>query len=301
MPNELRVAVILKGSAHQIWKWVQAGVAQGVQGLQNQGTILDVQWKAPLREDDANEQAEIYRGFIRQGVDGIILAPVDNHTLVGPVEEAASAGTPTVAVDSVLDTLKIVSFIATDNKKGGALAADRMAALLPNGGKVLLQRYQKDSPSTEAREQGFVERLKSHSGFDVVISNEYAGTRDSARKVAEIEVTRIGPDLKGVFTPNESSTAGMLMALQGLHLAGKIAHVGFDASDIYVDSVRHKLILGLVIQNPFLMGKLAIETIVDHLNGKIVPKRIDTGVTLVTPENIDDPGIRVLVNPPFAK
>jgi ribose transport system substrate-binding protein len=302
MARVLKIAGVLKGSTSQIWKWIQAGATQAARDLQGRGISVDLQWKSPLREDDNEEQAKIFSDFTRRGVDGIVLAPCDSRILVAPVEEAAGAGVPTVVVDSALDTMKIVSFIATDNKKGGALAAERMAELLFSGGKVLLQRHKEGSASTEAREQGFAGKMKAYLGFEVISSEEFAGgTRDSAKRAADIELGRYGNELSGVFTPNESSTAGMLMALQGRQLAGKIAHMGFDASDIYLDSVRRRQVQGLVVQNPFLMGKLAVETIVDHLSGKSVSKHIDTGVTMVTPENIDAPEIKVLVTSPFAK
>jgi ribose transport system substrate-binding protein len=302
MAKALNIAVILKGSTSQIWKWIQAGATQAVRDLQGRGISVDLQWKSPLRQDDSEEQAKIFENYLRQSVDGVVLAPCDDRTLVTCVEGAAGSGIPTVVIDSALDTTKIVSFIATDNKKGGALAAKRLAELLHNGGKVLLLRHKKGAANTEAREQGFAEKMRSCPGFEVIASEEYAGgTRDSAKRAAEVELRRYGSDLKGIFTPNESSTAGMVMAILGCQLAGKIAHVGFDTSDIYLDSLRRKQILGLVVQNPFLMGKLAVETIVDHLSGKTVPKRIDTGVTMVTPDNIDAPEIKLLVSPPFAR
>src|SRR5262249_2001587 len=94
------------------------------------------------RTDDREQQTQVVEGFISQKVSGIVLAPFDSRALVRPVEEAAVAGIPTVVVDSALDTTKIVSFVATDNKKGGALAADQMGKLLNKKGKVLLLRYQ---------------------------------------------------------------------------------------------------------------------------------------------------------------
>jgi ribose transport system substrate-binding protein len=302
MAKVLNIAVILKGSTSQIWKWIQAGATQAARDLQGRGISVDLQWKSPLRQDDSEEQAKIFENFARQSVDGIVLAPCDDHTLVSRVEDAAGAGIPAVVIDSALDTPKIISFIATDNKKGGALAAERFVKLLHNGGRVLLLRHKKGAANTEAREQGFAEKMKKCPGFEVIPSEEYAGgTRDSAKRAAELELGRCGSGMKGVFTPNESSTAGMVMALMGRQLAGKIAHVGFDTSDIYLDSLRRKQILGLVVQNPFLMGKLAVETMVDHLSGKTVSKRIDTGVTMVTPDNVDAPEIKGLVIPPFAR
>jgi ribose transport system substrate-binding protein len=106
--------------------------------------------------------------------------------------------------------------------------------------------------------------------------------------------------VQGIFTLNEASTAGMLMALQGIQKAGKVALIGFDSSDIYLEAMRYKQLHGLVVQDPFRMGDLAVRTMVDHLTGKPVQKRVDTGVTMVTPENMDMPDAKRLLNPPLA-
>ena len=93
-------------------------------------------------------------------VDGIVLAPLDNRALVRPVEEAKRAGVPTVIIDSALESDNIVSFVATDNRKGGMLGADRLGELLGGKGKVILLRYAEGSASTEEREAGFLQEMK---------------------------------------------------------------------------------------------------------------------------------------------
>ena len=157
------------------------------------------------------------------------------------------------------------------------------------------------SASTEEREEGFIERLRrNYPGITTISSDEYAGvTRDTAKRASEGLLARYSKDLQGIFTPNESSTAGMLMALQAMQLAGKVALVGFDASDLYLDSMRYKQIQGLVVQDPFRMGELGVKTLVDHLQGGAVPKRIDTGATMVTPENMDRPEMQQLLRPAY--
>ena len=97
--------------------------------------------------------------FASQGVDGIVLAPLDERALVRPVEEARRLGIPTVVIDSALASDQIVSFVATDNRKGGELAADEMGRLLGGKGSVILLRFQDGSASTTAREEGFLARL----------------------------------------------------------------------------------------------------------------------------------------------
>lgn len=301
----LNLALIPQGSLHRYWKAMHAGALKAQEDLVHQGISVKVSLRAPVREDDRGEQAKIVEGFTRQGVQGIILAPFDSKTLIGPVESAAAAGIPTVVIDSALDTPQIVSFIATDNRKGGALAADRIGELIDGPGSILLLRYQEGSASTEEREQGFAQRLRqAYPQLRLIISDGFAGaTRDSAKTAGESQLARHatdlhGNDLRGVFTPNESSTAGMLMALSASKKAGKIVLVGFDSSDVYVDSLRSKQLHGLVVQDPFRMGELGVRTLADHLNGKTVSKRIDTGATMVTLENMDRPEIQKLLHPP---
>lgn len=295
------IAVVPQGSTHRYWKAIHAGVNKATSDLKARGIPIKLEWKGPWREGEHGEQLQIVRGFIKSGAQGIVLAPFDSRALVAPVEEAASAGIPTVVIDSALDSRQIVSFIGSDNEKAGAVAADRMAGLLGGKGKVLLLRYEKGSASTNDRAKGFVDRLaQTYHGMEVVSPDHYAGTtREAARQASADLLARHAEQIQGIFTTNESSTAGMLMALQGVQKAGKVVLVGFDSSDVYLDAMRYKQLHGLVVQDPFRMGELAVKTIVDHLSGKSVPKRVDTGVTMVTPENMDEPVAKKLLHPPL--
>ena len=93
----------------------------------------------------------------------------------------------------------------------------------------------------------------------------------------------------------------MLLALQDAGKAGKVRFVGFDASDILVDAMKAHQLDGVAVQNPMRMGYLGVMTMIDHLRGRAVPRRIDTGVTLVTPENLDQPAMQDLLHPPIGK
>jgi len=260
-------------------------------------------WKGPLREDDREQQVQVVEGFTSQGVSGIVLAPLDNRALVRPVEEAKGAGVPTVIIDSGLESDQIVSFVATDNYKGGELCAERLGTLLKGKGKVLVLRYQEGSNSTEQREKGFLDKMKSaYPGITIVSSDQYAGaTRETAKRASENLLNRFGADLNGIFTANESSTVGMLLALQDIAKAGKIRFVGFDASQTLLDAMRAKQLDGVAVQNPMKMGYLGVKTMVAHLKGQPVEKRIDTGVSLVTPETMDTPAAKEITNPPIDK
>jgi ribose transport system substrate-binding protein len=105
----------------------------------------------------------------------------------------------------------------------------------------------------------------------------------------------------GIFCPNESTTFGMLRALQQVKRAGKVKFVGFDSSEKLVQALRDGEIHGLVLQNPLNMGYEAVKAMVQHLKGQKIPARMDTGSTLVTRENMEQPEIKELLSPPFAK
>ena len=299
--KKLTIAVIPKGTTHEFWKSIHAGSNKAARELSSQGTEVEVIWKGPLREDDREQQIQVVEGFTTQGISGIVLAPLDDRALVRPVEEAKRAAVPTVIIDSGLQTDSIVSFVATDNFKGGVLAADRLGQLLNGKGKVLLLRYAEGSASTTEREAGFLSEMKAKfPEIELVSTDQYAGaTRDTAKRASENLLNRFGDDVQGIFTPNESSTAGMLLALQDINKAGKISFVGFDASQAFIDAMRAGQLHGIVVQNPFNMGYLGVRTMVDHLLGKAVEKKIDTGVMLVTKDNLESPEVQTALHPPL--
>jgi ribose transport system substrate-binding protein len=215
-----------------------------------------------------------------------------------PVRDAVREGIPVVIIDSALQGSDHISYVSTDNYKGGVLAARRLGELLGGKGRIFLIRYQEGSASTVQREAGFSDTIAAEfPGIVLLVKDQYAGaTTETAYQLAENLISRF-PDVEGVFTPNESSTFGTLRALQESGLAGKVVFVGFDSSPKLIQGLRDGHIQGLVLQNPDKMGYLGVRTIVAHLRGEPVEKVIDTGVVLATLDNMDAPEIRALLSP----
>ena len=295
------LAVIPKGTTHEFWKSIHAGAIKASREFSESGPQVEIHWSGPLREDDREQQIQVVESFISRGVHGVVLAPLDDRALARPVEEAKKAGIPTVIIDSGLVSEAIVSFVATDNRKGGELGARRLGELLKGKGKVILVRYHEGSASTHNREEGFLALMASEfPGIQVISSDQYAGaTRDTAKRTAENLLNRFGNEIDGIFCPNESSTAGMLLALQDFRKAGKVKFVGFDCNETFIEALRRSDLNGVVVQDPLKMGYLGVKTMVQHLQGEQVESRIDTGVAVVTPKNLDDPKIQELIRPPL--
>ncbi len=144
-------------------------------------------------------------------------------------------------------------------------------------------------------------RLKrSFLEIELVSTDQYAGaTRDTAKRASENLLNRFSDEVQGIFTPNESSTAGMLLALQDIGKAGKISFVGFDSSQVFIDALNGDQLHGIVVQNPFNMGYLGVRTMVASLPGTTVEQKIDTGVMLVTKDNMISPEVQALLHPPL--
>jgi ribose transport system substrate-binding protein len=296
----LRIAFVPKGTTHEFWRTMHAGAVKAQRELRAKGVHVELTWKGPLREDDREQQVQVVESFASQGVDGIILAPLDEKALVRPVEEAKRLGVPTVIVDSALASDQIVSFVATDNVKGGAMAADALGRLMGGKGRVLLLRYQEGSASTTMREEGFLAQLgKAWPGLELLPTDQHAGaTVDTAKRASENLLNRYGSDIQGVFVVNETSTGGMLLALQDAGLAGKVKVVGFDGTPAFVEAMRAGQLHAFVLQDPMRMAGLAVETMADHLLGKPVPKRVDTDAIVVTAASLDTPRTQELLKPP---
>jgi ribose transport system substrate-binding protein len=206
-----RLMVIPKGTTHEHWRTVHAGAVKEAQELGD----VEIVWQGSQKEDDRTEQIKLVQSAVAARVDGIILAPLDSKALVAPVEAAVAAGIPVVIFDSALESTKPISYVATDNYRGGVLAAQRLAERLKGKGRVIMMRYAVGSAATEEREQGFLDTIKGHPEITMISDDQYAGaTSDSAQRTAQSLVTRFRGQVDGVFCPNESSTAGMLRALE---------------------------------------------------------------------------------------
>jgi len=298
------VAVIPKGTTHEFWKSIHAGAVKAQQELAAKGVQLEVIWKGPLREDDRDQQIQVVENFTSRKVSGIVLAPLDSQALVNPVASAVQAGIPVIAMDSVLKSDKYVSFVATDNFKGGQLAGEYMAKLLNGKGNVILLRYAVGSASTEEREKGFLDALSRTSPEIKLISgDQYAGaTRETAYQASQNLLNRFGNEVNGVFCVNEPSTIAMTKALRDIGKGGgKVKMIGFDAGSQSVLDMKNGDVQALAVQNPMLMGYLSVTTMLKHLQGEKVENRIDTGVVLVTPENMEQTEIKDLLHPPLDK
>ncbi len=292
-PGARNIAVIPKGTTHVFWKSVEAGARQAGQELG-----VNILWKGPLKENDRAQQIAIVEQFASEGVAGIVLAPLDDTALRRPVQAAMGKGTPVVIIDSALkgDAGKdFVGYVGTNNELGGRLAGEHLVKLLGGKGKVVLLRYMEGSASTAEREAGFLAVVKRLPEIQLIVDNRYAGATASEAQTAALNMLDQLREADGIFASNESATFGLLLALRQNNLAGKAKFVGFDTSPPLVEALQKGELHALIAQDPRKIGYAGVKALVAKLDGKEVPASTDTGVQLLTPENLQTPEIQQLI------
>ena len=295
--SKLRIAVIPKGTTHEFWKMGEAGAKKAGNELG-----IDIIWKGPQKESDRAGQIKVVENFITQGVDGIALAPLDDKALVRSVAEAKNAGIKVAVWDSGLDESAgdaVISSVMTNNFAAGQDCGKRLAMLMNGSGKVLMLRHAVNHDSTTKREEGFLDGIKKAApGIELLSIDQRGGVSiDEAMKVSESLLNQFGDQVDGVFTPNESTTQGMLRALDQAGLAGKFPFVGFDTNEALLQGLKDKKVSALAVQDPFQMGYTAVRNIFNSIQQNPFDANVDTGAVLLDLENIDTEEVQKIINP----
>ena len=287
------IAVIPKNTTHVYWKAVEAGAREGALEA-----AVEMVWKGSLKEDDPAQQIQIVEQFVSKGVDGIVLAPIDDKALKGPVAAAMQKGIPVVIMDSALEgepTKNFLSTVSTNNHRGGEMAGEQLGKLLDGKGKVVLFRFKQGSASAGQREAGFLEAIKKFPDIQVILDNRYSGTTASEAQSAALSMLGKLKQADGIFCSAEPSTLGMLLALKQSNLTGSKKFVGFDISQGVMEGLRKGEIQALIAQNPKRIGHEAVKVLVAKMKGETVPAVIETGAAVITKKNLDTPEIQALL------
>jgi ribose transport system substrate-binding protein len=291
--DPLEIYVVLKATSPQMefWQVVRQGIEVAAREHLVETTVV-----GPWLEQQVDDQIAIMRGVIESRPDGIILAASDFDRLRDPVRRATEAGIPVVTVDSDVDSDAVISFVGTNNYEAGRRAADAMLALVPADATIAIVSHVPGVATAIEREAGVRDVLEGRSA-GATIGPDYAlNDEDQARRIVE-RLVAPSVDVDGIVALNETSTLGVTRAIADLGLAGEIRVVGFDASVEEVSFLEQGAIQALVVQKPFNMGYLSLETLATAIRGQTVEERIDTGIAVVRRDNMYDEEIQRLIFP----
>lgn len=284
------IAVIPKGTSHVFWVNVQQGALDAGKEFG-----VEVLWNGAPTETDYARQIQIVDSMVARRVDAIAVAPTERTALVTPVERAVAAGIPVTVFDSGLDSTNYMSFVATDNVEAGRLGARTLAKLIGGKGKVALIMHAPGSGSTMDRERGFSEVIeREYPNIQIVASQFGMSDRAKARAAAE-NILTAHADLNGMFASSEPSSVGAALAIKARGLSDQVKLVAFDSSETMIDDLRGGAIKAMVVQDPHKLGFEAVRTLVEKLNGKTPPKRIDLQARVLTTADLDSPDVKKLL------
>jgi ribose transport system substrate-binding protein len=285
------IGMVPKGATQMFWQAVHAGA---IKAAREAG--VELLWNAPAHESDSSRQVAMVEAMINRGVDALAIAPVDRSALATVANRAIDRGIPVAVFDSALDATRIVSFVATDNREGGRVAARRLGDVLKGKGKLAVISDMPGSASTTARIEGFQEEIKAkYPAMEVIAVQFVMADRAKARSVTENWLVAHA-ELAGIFADHENAAIGAALALasRGNH---SVRLVGFDASEQLAGYLAQGWIDSLVVQNPFRMGYETVRALTRKLAGNTPAAQLDTGSTLVTAADLAKPEIKNLMFP----
>jgi ribose transport system substrate-binding protein len=291
----VQLAVVPKAVGFDFWEQVRIGAECAAKKASGQ---VDVQWDGVTAETDVNGQVNLLQNFITQGVDGLVYAATDAKVLSKVTQSAKQQGVTVVNIDSGTEPQPPdVPVFRTDNVAAAKKVPDLIAKELgEGGGKVAFIPFQQGTVTNEEREKGFKEGLKKHPELELVAEQSSQSDYNRALQVTE-DILTANPDLNAIFAANEPGVLGAAEAVRQAGKAGDIVIIGWDAAPEEIQGVEEGVISALVVQNPFRMGYDGTNAAVKIIREGAKVQSEDTGSTIVTKDNLDDPEVQSILNP----
>lgn len=274
-PQARSIGVTLLTMQHQFYQDLRAGLEEEA-GKHGYRLLIT------SAEQDAVRQANQIDDFIVQEVDALVVSPCDSLSIGSAIVAANAAKIPVFTADiaSTAQIGEVASHVASDNVAGGREAARLMAKALNGQGKVVILSHPEVTSVTD-RVKGFKEEIAKHEDIEIVAELSAGGKRDRAVRVME-DLLQAHPELAGVFGINDDTALGALAAVKAAGKAGEIKIVGYDATPEARSLIESGDLYGDVVQHPREIGRLTIQAIHDHFQGKTPPKVIPVEVGVYT-------------------
>lgn len=285
------IKVIVKKNDGSFWEVVKMGAEAAGKEFG-----INVDFDGPTDENDIDGQIQFVNEAINEKVDALVLAASDYLKLVDVAEKASAEGIPVIIIDSGIKSDKMKSFIGTDNVDAGKKLGETFINKVGNKCNIAVMSFIKGAASSDQREEGFFETIKTQSGIRL-LSKEYCNSDENTAQQLTEKLIKKYPDIDAIVCLNAYGTTGTARAIEKLGMAGKVKIIGFDSTPEEINFVEKDVIQSLVIQNPFNMGYLGVKYALDAMNGQAVPKSVNTGSKVIDKDNMYLPENQKLVFP----
>ena len=285
------VALISKGFQHQFWQAVKAGAEQAAEEFD-----VEITFEGPDTEADVDQQIQMLQTALDKSPAAIGFAALDSQAAGPLLQQAKDQNIPVIAFDSGVDSDIPVTTASTDNLAAAAEAAEHMADAVGHEGKVALVVHDQTSVTGQQRRDGFVDYMEENEPGIEIVDIQYGGGDQAKSADLAKAIIAANPDLKGIYGSNEGSAIGVVQAVKELGIdPSQLVVVGFDSGKAQMDAIRDGLMLGAITQNPVGIGYETVKAAVEAIDGKELPKTIDTGFYWYDVANIDDDEIQAVL------
>ena len=230
-------------------------------------------------QDDSAKQSNDVDDLIQQGVDVLLINPVDSAAITPAVEAANSAGIPVIMVDRATDAGEYVTLVASDNVAGGEMAAQYIVDQVGENASTLQLEGVPGASATNERGEGFTN--VAETSLNVLDSQTANFDRAEGLTVME-NMLQGNSDVQAVFAQNDEMALGAIEAIQGAGLSNQITVVSFDGTEGGIKAVEDGSLAATIAQQPDEMGRLALQAAYDFYAGQEIPEKIDSPLELVT-------------------
>lgn len=230
-------------------------------------------------QDDSAKQSNDVDDLIQQGVDVLLINPVDSAAITPAVEAANSAGIPVIMVDRATDAGEYVTLVASDNVAGGEMAAQYIVDQVGENASTLQLEGVPGASATNERGEGFTN--VAETSLNVLDSQTANFDRAEGLTVME-NMLQGNSDVQAVFAQNDEMALGAIEAIEGAGLSNQITVVSFDGTEGGIKAVEDGSLAATIAQKPDEMGRLALQAAYDFYAGQEIPEKIDSPLELVT-------------------
>ncbi len=284
------IAIVSKGFQHQFWQAVQSGAEKAAEEFD-----VEITFEGPENESQVDKQMEMLQAALDKNPDAIGFAALDSQASSPLLEKADESGIPIIAFDSGVESEIPLATASTDNYAAAQEAANRMAELIGEEGKVALVVHDQVSVTGVQRRDGFIETIEENYPNIEIVDTQYGGGDHLESTNLAKTMMQANPDLAGIYGSNEGSAIGVVNAVRELGKEGEITIVGFDSGKQQIDAIKDGIMAGAITQNPEGIGYETVKAAVQALDGEEVEENIDTGYFWYDKDNIEDEEIQAAI------
>ena len=279
--EQYTVALVAKSTQTEFWLSVFAGAEAAATEYNLELTMV-----GPETEEDYETQNQMVEEAVRQGADAIVFSAIDFENNAAAIDSAAQQGVRIVAIDSNVDSDQVSTYIGTDNYAAGQMAAQAALDQVEGPLNVGIVNYDISSANGQERERGAADLFADSGRAEIVaVINTLAEAGHAQTDTAAL-LARY-PEINVLVAFNEPTSVGAARAVEEAGRSEDLFLVGFDSNVLTVDGLQEGSVDALIVQNPYAMGYLGVESAYKLLSGQGgVEQTVDTSTKIVDRSNL---------------